>query len=97
MGIDNLAKVFGPTIVGFSVTTPEPMQMIHETGPQQNVMTALLEHNTDYWTDILGGIHSEIGSLDYDMGGDEPAGRYNQGNRQLITFISWCLSVLAFV
>ncbi|KAF6020154.1 hypothetical protein EB796_021527 [Bugula neritina] len=79
MGIDNLAKVFGPTIVGFSVTTPEPMQMIHETGPQQNVMTALLEHNTDYWTDILGGIHSEIGSLDYDMGGDEPAGRYNQG------------------
>ena len=67
MSIDNLAKVFGPTIVGYSVVTPQPMQMIAETRPQQDVMTALLEHNTDYWTDILSGNHSEVGSLDYDM------------------------------
>ena len=31
----NLIKVFAPTIVGYSIASPEPMQMISETQPQQ--------------------------------------------------------------
>jgi Rac GTPase-activating protein 1 len=37
MPISNLAKVFGPTIVGYSTSEPEPMQMINETKKQAAV------------------------------------------------------------
>lgn len=82
MTIDNLAKVFGPTMVGYSVTTPQPMQMIAETRPQQDVMTSLLEHNTEYWTDILSGNHSEVGSLDYDMAETPEPSRQRPGKQR---------------
>lgn len=37
MPAENLAKVFGPTVVGNSCTDPEPMQMITETRKQAAV------------------------------------------------------------
>lgn len=37
MGTGNLAKVFGPTAVGYSCPEPEPMQMINETRKQAMV------------------------------------------------------------
>lgn len=37
MGEDNLAKVFGPTLVGYSCPEPQVMQAISETKPQQDV------------------------------------------------------------
>ena len=37
MPVNNLAKVFGPTCVGYSTQEPEPMQMINETRKQQLV------------------------------------------------------------
>ena len=37
MPLTNLAKVFGPTIVGYSVPDPEPLQMINETKYQAMV------------------------------------------------------------
>lgn len=37
MPMSNLAKVFGPTVVGYSTQQPEPMQMIAETRKQQMV------------------------------------------------------------
>lgn len=37
MPLTNLAKVFGPTIVGYSVADPEPLQMINETKYQAMV------------------------------------------------------------
>lgn len=51
MPTNNLAKVFGPTVVGYSTLEPEPMQMINETRKQQMV-SSLLEismilHNGD--------------------------------------------------
>ena len=91
MGIDNLAKVFGPTVVGYSVPTPQPMQMISETKPQQDVITALLEHNTDYWTDILSGNYSEVGSLEYDYNTDTP-----DTNRRL-GMCYFCISLFVFL
>lgn len=103
MSIDNLAKVFGPTIVGYSVATPQPMQMIAETRPQQDVMISLLEHNTDYWADILSGNSSEVGSLDYDMtdtpdqGRRRPAGKqvYRCSTFHILVYCSQCVYGIA--
>lgn len=38
MPASNLAKVFGPTVIGYSVPDPEPLQMINETKYQAMVM-----------------------------------------------------------
>jgi len=37
MPASNLAKVFGPTIVGYSSTEAEPMKMFAETAKQAKV------------------------------------------------------------
>lgn len=37
MGVDNLCKIFGPTLVGYSCPDPQPLQTVNETGTQQAV------------------------------------------------------------
>ncbi|KAK3108558.1 hypothetical protein FSP39_010635 [Pinctada imbricata] len=49
----NLAKVFGPTIIGYSVPDPEPLQMITETKYQALVMEKLFALPIDYWESFL--------------------------------------------
>ena len=95
MSIDNLAKVFGPTVVGYSVPNPQPTQMISETQPQQDVMTSLLEHNTDYWTDILSGNYSEIGSAEYDFS-DSPDMRPHTSMFYLFNFFVLFAVIFAY-
>ena len=34
MTVDNLARVFGPTLIGYSTKDPEPLQMLNETPVQ---------------------------------------------------------------
>ena len=51
MDIDNLAKVIGPTIVGYS--SSDPMAIISEAAPQRAVMTMLLNLSADYWSTFL--------------------------------------------
>jgi Rac GTPase-activating protein 1 len=41
MPISNLAKVFGPTIVGYSTDDMDAMRMVQETRMQQNVILSL--------------------------------------------------------
>ncbi|CAL4218319.1 unnamed protein product, partial [Meganyctiphanes norvegica] len=53
MPATNLAKVFGPTIVGYSVAEPEPVTMLTETKLQQLVMEGLLNISSDYWTTFI--------------------------------------------
>ncbi|XP_062577403.1 rac GTPase-activating protein 1-like isoform X1 [Saccostrea cucullata] len=53
MPLSNLAKVFGPTIVGYSVPDPEPLQMISETKYQAMVMEKLFQIPVDYWESYL--------------------------------------------
>ncbi|XP_068224481.1 rac GTPase-activating protein 1-like isoform X2 [Palaemon carinicauda] len=53
MPISNLAKMFGPTIVGYSVPEPQPAVMVKETNHQQLVMEKLLEISTDYWNTFI--------------------------------------------
>ena len=43
MPLTNIAKVFGPTIIGYSSIDAEPMQMINETRKQSMVNVASLE------------------------------------------------------
>ncbi|CAH1789295.1 unnamed protein product [Owenia fusiformis] len=49
----NLAKVFGPTMIGYSTPEPEPMQMINETKKQATVMEGLLSISSDYWSNFI--------------------------------------------
>ncbi|XP_013403957.1 rac GTPase-activating protein 1 [Lingula anatina] len=53
MPASNLAKVFGPTVVGYSTPEPEPMQMINETKKQAKVMEVLLQISSDYWVNFI--------------------------------------------
>ncbi|CAG6021839.1 rac GTPase-activating protein 1 [Menidia menidia] len=49
MDISNLARVFGPTIVGHSIPNPEPMTILQDTKRQPKVVERLLALPVDYW------------------------------------------------
>ncbi|RWS30946.1 rac GTPase-activating protein 1-like protein [Leptotrombidium deliense] len=49
----NLAKVFGPTIVGYSMLNPPPMTLMGESPKQVSVMEALLDIPAEYWDHFL--------------------------------------------
>ncbi|KAH9513397.1 Rac GTPase-activating protein 1 [Bulinus truncatus] len=53
MPASNLAKVFGPTVIGYSCAEPDPTQIMSETRKQNQVMERLLEISTDFWADLL--------------------------------------------
>lgn len=53
MPIQNLAKVFGPTIVGFSHPEPEAKDILHETKLQSMVMEQLLTLPANYWNNYF--------------------------------------------
>uniref|UniRef100_A0A0B7ABE8 Rho-GAP domain-containing protein n=1 Tax=Arion vulgaris TaxID=1028688 RepID=A0A0B7ABE8_9EUPU len=53
MPASNLAKVFGPTIIGYSSPEPEPMQIMSETRKQSQVMDRLLEIPVQFWSELL--------------------------------------------
>jgi len=44
MPAENLAKVFGPTVVGYSSAEIEPMQMFAETTKQHKVLLVLFSY-----------------------------------------------------
>ncbi|XP_048245116.1 rac GTPase-activating protein 1-like isoform X2 [Haliotis rufescens] len=64
MPISNLAKVFGPTLVGYSTPEPEPMQMINETRRQNMVMENLLELSGEFWVKFLNIEDTSLYPLD---------------------------------
>jgi len=51
MDVDNLSKVMGPTIVGYS--SPDPTAILSEAGDQQKVMKTLLNISDEYWKKLL--------------------------------------------
>ncbi|KAJ8731601.1 hypothetical protein PYW07_004765 [Mythimna separata] len=48
MGIDNLAKIFGPTLIGYGLMS-QPTEMYNATAQMFNVMLLLLRLPCDYW------------------------------------------------
>ncbi|KAF7395155.1 hypothetical protein HZH68_009205 [Vespula germanica] len=53
MPISNLAKVFGPTLVGFSSQEPSPTSMLSETKNQVAIVESLLKIPSDYWANFV--------------------------------------------
>uniref|UniRef100_T1J3P9 Uncharacterized protein n=1 Tax=Strigamia maritima TaxID=126957 RepID=T1J3P9_STRMM len=49
----NLARVFGPTLVGYSSPETEPAQMLHETKQQAQVIECLMRISQDYWAEFI--------------------------------------------
>lgn len=53
MPASNIAKVFGPTIVGYSSAEPDQHAIYTETIIQASVMEKLLQIPADYWCGFL--------------------------------------------
>lgn len=53
MPIDNFAKIFGPTIFGYSCADPNQQMLFEQTHVQCIVMSALLNIPTDYWSRFI--------------------------------------------
>jgi Rac GTPase-activating protein 1 len=53
MPFANIAKVFGPTIVGYSSGDPDQEKMMTETYIQALVMEGLLNVPTQYWSQFV--------------------------------------------
>ncbi|XP_051961938.1 rac GTPase-activating protein 1-like [Xyrauchen texanus] len=53
MDIYNLARVFGPTIVGHAVPDPDPMTILHDTKRQPKVVERLLGLPVEYWNQFM--------------------------------------------
>ncbi|CAN9508824.1 unnamed protein product [Ophioblennius macclurei] len=49
----NLARVFGPTIVGHGMAEPSPSTIMRDTNTQPKVVSRLLSIPEDYWTRVL--------------------------------------------
>ncbi|XP_071750559.1 rac GTPase-activating protein 1-like [Centroberyx gerrardi] len=50
MDVNNLARVFGPTLVGHAVPDPDPMTILHDTNRQPRVIERLLSIPASYWS-----------------------------------------------
>ncbi|XP_017880906.1 rac GTPase-activating protein 1-like [Ceratina calcarata] len=53
MPISNLAKVFGPTLVGYSCQKPSPTSLLSETSNQVAIVENLLKIPSDYWANFV--------------------------------------------
>jgi Rac GTPase-activating protein 1 len=53
MPLTNFAKIFGPTIVGYSCPEPDQHMMFAETQIQYSVMFELLKIPTEYWNRFI--------------------------------------------
>lgn len=53
MDISNLARVFGPTIVGHATPNPDPMTILQDTKRQPKVVERLLSLPADYWSQFV--------------------------------------------
>ncbi|CAL8075310.1 unnamed protein product [Calicophoron daubneyi] len=59
MGEENLAKVFGPTLVGYSCPEPQLMQTVTETRTQQAVLKLLFAVPDNVYSGILSNADNE--------------------------------------
>jgi len=55
MSVSNLAKILGPTIVGYSTSDPQPEEIMKEVGAQAGTMEKLIMIDSDYWSTFLSG------------------------------------------
>ncbi|KAJ8409189.1 hypothetical protein AAFF_G00242100 [Aldrovandia affinis] len=53
MNVTNLARVFGPTLVGHAVSDPDPRTILQDTKRQPKVMEHLLGLPVEYWSQFM--------------------------------------------
>uniref|UniRef100_A0A673I1N8 Rac GTPase-activating protein 1 n=1 Tax=Sinocyclocheilus rhinocerous TaxID=307959 RepID=A0A673I1N8_9TELE len=53
MDITNLARVFGPTILGYAVPDPDPVTILQDTKRQPKVIERLLGLPVEYWSQFM--------------------------------------------
>ncbi|KAG7472022.1 hypothetical protein MATL_G00104050 [Megalops atlanticus] len=53
MDVTNLARVFGPTLVGHAVSDPDPMTILQDTKRQPKVIERLLGLPLEYWSQFM--------------------------------------------
>uniref|UniRef100_A0A672YAQ4 Rac GTPase-activating protein 1 n=1 Tax=Sphaeramia orbicularis TaxID=375764 RepID=A0A672YAQ4_9TELE len=69
MDVNNLARVFGPTLVGHAVPDPDPMTILHDTNRQPRVIERLLSIPSSYWSQFA---HPDNIAMDKALHGDTP-------------------------
>ncbi|XP_042561008.1 rac GTPase-activating protein 1, partial [Clupea harengus] len=62
MNVTNLARVFGPTIVGHAVADPDPMTILQDTKRQPKVVERLLALPTEYWSQYMMAENDQLHS-----------------------------------
>ncbi|XP_050923731.1 rac GTPase-activating protein 1 [Lates calcarifer] len=62
MDQNNLARVFGPTIVGHGMPEPSPTTIMRDTNTQPKVISRLLCLPEDYWRRVLSAQTDQISS-----------------------------------
>lgn len=66
MPLENLAKIFGPTLIGYSNPEPTPSALFSETTNQFQVMESLLKLPESYWLSFINtnnNVNKPIGKL----------------------------------
>lgn len=53
MPLSNLAKIFGPTIIGYSSDNPDPALLLNETEEQYRIMEKFMQLPHDYWASFI--------------------------------------------
>ncbi|KAI7808958.1 hypothetical protein IRJ41_021871, partial [Triplophysa rosa] len=53
MDQNNLARVFGPTIIGHGLLEPSPMTIMRDTNTQPKVVARMLSFPSDFWEGVL--------------------------------------------
>ncbi|KAM9715887.1 rac GTPase-activating protein 1 isoform 2-T2 [Menidia menidia] len=71
----NLARVFGPTIVGHGMPEPSPTTIMRDTSIQPKVICKLLSIPEDYWRQILSIPLDQIPPASKKTGQDQGYGR----------------------
>lgn len=74
MNKSNIARMFGPTLVGYSSQNLSPQSMVTETSKQHKLMERLLDLPADYWCRI---IESSLIEIDQPPGSGTPVTRDN--------------------
>ena len=53
MSVSNLARILGPTIVGYSSPDLSHEEMLKEVGAQSSIMEKLINVDTEYWRTFI--------------------------------------------
>uniref|UniRef100_UPI00358E442D rac GTPase-activating protein 1-like n=1 Tax=Myxine glutinosa TaxID=7769 RepID=UPI00358E442D len=74
MGVSNLARVFGPTLVGHATADPNQNTMLHDARRQPIVIERMLSIPKDYWSRFLTMNKENCGSPNLDGRGTQNFG-----------------------